>query len=586
MDEAAASGRPLYLKNMYAVTDTITWSKTGDTQGPIIYGDGRLKSGLAPYALSGPVLRIDGAGPIPTPYAFARGGWLHDFRIFPGFVNGDNRGDGFFTSGTDTTGIELVGFFLGDIERVEIQGLTGSGVVAPRRLDLEDPVFPGFNSDGYQTQAKISMCDLRHNGGWGIDGDAGLGCILSVFDSNIIYNEKGGIRLGGGDWRIIRNAIAANGSVEHGGGGILCEFMNATAHTVEIYNNEVDSNYEYAIDLQEMTSPRVIQNRFNASAVIFDDGIVRPPVGVRVGFGTTSVVGLQAEQNEFRNKVSAGEPDSAVTAWQLDGAGGLIFDADILKSRYSSSSANLTRYARGGGALLEPTIVGGVITGVTVVNGGKGYANTVPINAYAGGGTGFEATVVTSSGVVTGATITNGGSGYNPALTQLAVRPQERQGLSYSNSLRIRDGGYQRYAGGLASFKSRLSSGNIEPASATLSAKLITFATEESDFDNYYDTATGKFTFPGAGNYLISVTLCADLGGAGSVNLWAYVDGSQRLAATHAVAAAGDNSFTLTGIVWAGGGEVLTIHADNSTGSAKASTGGLTRNHFSVALVG
>ena len=254
MDVAVAEGRPVYLKNMYMVTDTIEWLKEGDSQAPIIFGDGRLTSGLKPFGIDGPVLRIDGSS--LRPYAYARGGCLRDFRIFPGFVNGENRGDGFFDSGTDTTGIELIGFLGGSIERIEIHGLTGSAIVAPRRLDLESPTFAptGYNSDGYQTMAEVKQCDLRHNGGWGMDGDSGIGCTLSLFDNNIIFNEKGGVRLGGGAWRIIRNAIAWNGGESHGGGGILVDRINGTSHTPEIYNNEIDGNTS-RLDLRPSPTP-------------------------------------------------------------------------------------------------------------------------------------------------------------------------------------------------------------------------------------------------------------------------------------------------------------------------------------------
>ncbi|HTU12526.1 MAG TPA: right-handed parallel beta-helix repeat-containing protein [Allosphingosinicella sp.] len=594
MDEAAASGRPLYLKKMYKVTDTITWQKLGDSQGPIVFGDGRLSSGLAPYQIDGPVLRIDGSS--LAPYRYARGGHLHDFRIFPGFVNGTDRGQGFFDSGTDTTGIELIGFLYGSIERIEVHGLTGTAIAAPRRTDLESPnyesppgsgLFPaGFNSDGYQTAAEVKQCDLRHNGGWGVDGDAGIGCTLSLFDNNVIFNEKGGVRLGGGAWRVIRNAIAQNGSPSHGGGGILVDVINGTAHTPEIYNNEIESNYAYGVDFKAATNPRLIQNRFNASSLVWPaDNMVRPPIGVRAGFvASYAVTGLQAEQNEFRDKVSGGDPDSAITAWQLDCGTGRCTDADILKSRYSSSSANLTRYAKGGGARLQPTVVGGVVTGVTVLDGGQGYSGTIPVNAVGGGGTGFVGTATLTGDAISGVTISNGGSGYSSSTTGLAARPAELQGFNFNDSIRIRHLGYARNTGGPSSFKSRLATGNIEPTTATVAAKKIIFASEESDFPLYHDAITGEFTFPFTGNWWISVTLTTDLGAAGSVNIWAYVDGVQTLKETHRVSAAGDNSFTLDGQLYAVGGGKLTIHADNSTGVAKAVTGGVTCNRFSVAL--
>ncbi|MEA3013178.1 MAG: hypothetical protein QOD42_1723 [Sphingomonadales bacterium] len=590
MDAAATEGRPLYLKKMYKVTDTITWQKEGDSQAPIIFGDGRLTSGLKPYGVDGPVLRIDGSS--LAPYKFARGGWLHDFRIFPGFVNGVDRGEGFYDSGDDTTGIELIGFLYGSIERVEVQGLTGTAIAAPRRTDLESPTYAptGYNSDGYQTVGEMKECDLRHNGGWGVDGGSGIGCTLSLYDNNIILNEKGGVRLGGGAWRIIRNAIAWNGSPEHGGGGILVDQINGTPHTPEIYNNEIDGNYIYGIDMPACSDPRIMQNRFNAhNAIWTGDPFIRPLVGVRAGFlDGFAVVGLQAEQNEFRTKLSGSDPDTAFTAWQLDSGSGRVGDVDLIKSLFTASTANLTKYAKGGGARLEPVITAGVITGATLPSGfgGKGYSGTVPVVAVGGGGSGFAGTAALTGDAVSGATISNGGSGYG-AGTKLVVRPPELQGLNMNDSIRIRELGYPKYTGGQMSFMARLSSGNIAAASASLASKKIIFGAEAGDFAAIYDPTTGETTIPFPGNYLVSVSLRADLGAAGNVNLWAYVDGFEELKETHRVDAAGDNSFTLSGIILLGGsGQKLTIHADNSTGSAKAMTGGLACNRLSVTLVG
>jgi hypothetical protein len=311
-------------------------------------------------------------------------------------------------------------------------------------------------------------------------------------------------------------------------------------------------------------------------------------VGVRVGFDSAGFVSaLQAEQNEFRMKVSDSDPDAAFTAWQLDCGTGRCFDADILKSRYSSPSANLTKYARGGSAWLAPVVTAGVITGVTVLDGGEGYSGSVPIYAYGGGGTGFVATATLTGGVITGATITSGGSGYSSTTTGLAARPPELQGFNINDSIRIRDTGYPRNTGGQLSFLAQTNSGSIAAASATLADKKIDFTLENGDFAEIFDVGDDAVTIPFAGNYFVSVALRADIGGAGSVNIWAYVDGFEELKETHRVDAAGDNTFTLSGIVrCAAAGQKLTIHADNSSGSAKSLTSSYSCNRLSVALIG
>ena len=62
----------------------------------------------------------------------------------------------------------------------------------------------------------------------------------------------------------------------------------------------------------------------------------------------------------------------------------------------------------------------GVLTGITVTNGGSGYL-AAPNVTIVGNGAGAEATAVLSGGVVSSVTVTNGGSGYNP-ITQSSTK--------------------------------------------------------------------------------------------------------------------------------------------------------------------
>jgi hypothetical protein len=65
-------------------------------------------------------------------------------------------------------------------------------------------------------------------------------------------------------------------------------------------------------------------------------------------------------------------------------------------------------------AKLVATISGGAVTGITIVDGGSGYASA-PTMAFSGGGsptTPAAATATLTGGVITGVTITNGGAGY------------------------------------------------------------------------------------------------------------------------------------------------------------------------------
>lgn len=73
-------------------------------------------------------------------------------------------------------------------------------------------------------------------------------------------------------------------------------------------------------------------------------------------------------------------------------------------------------------ATATATISGGAVTGITINNGGSGYASVPTINFYGGGsvvngGSKARATAVISNGQLTGITINNGGSGYTTAPT-------------------------------------------------------------------------------------------------------------------------------------------------------------------------
>jgi hypothetical protein len=69
----------------------------------------------------------------------------------------------------------------------------------------------------------------------------------------------------------------------------------------------------------------------------------------------------------------------------------------------------------------------GTVTGISIINGGSGYApgESPLVTIGAGGGTGATATATVSGGAVTSITITNPGSGYSntPALTVTIAAP-------------------------------------------------------------------------------------------------------------------------------------------------------------------
>lgn len=76
----------------------------------------------------------------------------------------------------------------------------------------------------------------------------------------------------------------------------------------------------------------------------------------------------------------------------------------------------ITLLGEGGtGAAVSFTIVGGVITGVTITAGGGSYTAS-PFLSIGGDGTGATVSTSISGGTLNGVTITNGGSGYTKAV--------------------------------------------------------------------------------------------------------------------------------------------------------------------------
>lgn len=68
----------------------------------------------------------------------------------------------------------------------------------------------------------------------------------------------------------------------------------------------------------------------------------------------------------------------------------------------------------GTGAVLTPVVAGGIVTGVTVTNGGTGYITGQEL-VFTGVGTGVVATITAVAGAVTAVVVSTGGTGYTTA---------------------------------------------------------------------------------------------------------------------------------------------------------------------------
>ena len=108
---------------------------------------------------------------------------------------------------------------------------------------------------------------------------------------------------------------------------------------------------------------------------------------------------------------SAGALTGTTTAWQ-----------DVAFGGGFGAAATLTVGGLGGlGAVLTPVVVGGLVTSITVTNGGFGYVTAPTLVISGGGGSGATATCAVLNGVITHATVVINGSSYS-SLPTVAVR--------------------------------------------------------------------------------------------------------------------------------------------------------------------
>lgn len=153
------------------------------------------------------------------------------------------------------------------------------------------------------------------------------------------------------------------------------------------------------------------------------------------GVGITQRYGLYVAAGARSVQWSGGLEGNRLEAWRDDStaAGNDNFGVVATGTQRSVIETMLITTTSGQRAKATPTIVGGVITAVTVDDGGMFYETAPTVTAYdpTGAGSGATLTAVVSGGVVTGVTVTAGGTGYssstllyfNAAPTSLTLRP-------------------------------------------------------------------------------------------------------------------------------------------------------------------
>lgn len=584
LDAMIETGKPGFFRQFYKVTGNVRWRRAGNSQAPVILGSGAFSSGLVPVGVDNEaVLTIDGSS--LDDFRFAISGRLAAFGIFPGYVDDVGSAGGYSSSGTNTIGIELIGYLFGKLDQVRVEGVTGNAIDVPLRTDIDT------NPDGYTTAAIIDNCWLTDNGGWGVHGANGLGFLANLQNSYVVRNDGGGVLISGGANVIRNNSIAFNGSSGSGHGGLYVKYVGGHARNLIVAQNEFDSNYAYNVWIEGLVRGDLTHNRSLHTEYVHQDGTTRPPVGFKLGFNPSAAVsGIRAWSNFVRSKNAAlalTTPDTAITAWQLDSGTARLRDIYIDGTYFQAgaNSLNFVAYATGGDALLTPTFgPDGAITGATVVRGGSGYVTgevTVVAVDPAGTGGGFEGTVTVSGGAVTGISVTSDGSDYStgPLGTYLVIKPVLYSGLNANDRITIDAEGLRVWSGGQSPVITRaIAAQNVSTTAATK----LTFESEESDWANWHNPSAGEITLT-EGQYVVDATITTDLTRAGQVRLYAKLDGATVLTQTSLAPCAGVMTHRLSGGFRVGATTAkLTIHADQDTCAAKALSGGVTANRLLV----
>lgn len=142
--------------------------------------------------------------------------------------------------------------------------------------------------------------------------------------------------------------------------------------------------------------------------------------GMREGIGEVTRYGLRLDSGATYVSWSGGFLGGLLAEWSDASAVGTNshFSVTAINARLSVVNNMLMGTAIGFDAAATPTIGGGIITGITITNGGRHYSSAPSVFAFDpnGTGSGFSGTaVVSSAGVVTSVTIGAGGTNYSSA---------------------------------------------------------------------------------------------------------------------------------------------------------------------------
>ena len=295
IDALAPTGGTLYIPaGEYRIDRTLVWQNRDNRRAPgiLFRGDGQHSTVLVSQIRAGPLLRARGVrttGPVDT--SFFWGGGIRDLSL-----RGTN-------AGPDQHGLEVLGWYSGEIQNCHFVGFGGDGIRA--LTDLSVSPNPDFTSSSLFVRGVW----FERLGGWGfIDTSEAQGAPQWSWDRTVfIMCRKGGahVRSGGHSFTACSfgrcgwqgestpPAPVAYGLYFDGG---------ATACAQQIVQGcEFDSNRTAHIGARFLAASCFFANRF-----IFSDrfafGRLHPEKGIELGAGGAGsiVLGILFRQSFFR----------------------------------------------------------------------------------------------------------------------------------------------------------------------------------------------------------------------------------------------------------------------------------------------
>ncbi len=295
IDRLSTTGGVIYIPaGTYRISKTLEWAnpKNARMPGIVFQGDSTYSSILHSTVRSGPLLRVRGVpirGPVST--TFFWGGGIRDLTL---------QGD---TDGTDHDGLEVLGWWYGEIVNCRITGFPRHGIRTVTDLALNSN--PDFSASTLFVRATwIERC-----GGWGFIDDGGVqGAPAWRWDRCVfVLCQQGGALVQSSSHSFVKCSFSACGwrsenspPASHAYGLYFTGAATATSRQW-VEGCEFDNSLTAHIGARFLTSSSFMNNRF-----IFNDryktGRLCPEMGVEIGAGDAhaAVRSVEFRQSFFR----------------------------------------------------------------------------------------------------------------------------------------------------------------------------------------------------------------------------------------------------------------------------------------------